>query len=263
MIVGTIALYVMLFGGGMMDTFFVGELEKGVKEYVLDKERKDELSAEVKESKKYIKAYDKQRKAQLKQYKKLISSTETTREELEEFYSNLRTERRLAQNKLIDYRLKLSAKLTADEWNSIIALSKSELKERAEKAQAKEKKRTDKGKEEKTKEKFAKTRDVILNDVEGESEQERMEEGLDKLIVTIEYLDAQTRAINAQETATIARQNASREEMLSLATRMNGIRESGFVALREFQLIARDDCTEAEWQKVMKVFSKDQEISVR
>ena len=263
MIVGSIALYMMLFGGGMIDTFFVGELEKGIKEYVLDKERKDELSAEVKESKKYIKAFNKQRKAQLKQYKELIGSTESTREELDEFYLNLQTERRLFQSKLIDDRLELSAKLTADQWNSIIALSTSELEERAEKAQAKAQKRADKGKQEKTKERFTKTRDTILNKVAGESEQERMEEGLNKLIAVIENLDTQTRAINVQENAIIIRQNASREEMLSIANRMNGIREAGFVALREFQLIARDDCTESEWHEVMKAFNKEQNVSVR
>jgi hypothetical protein len=234
-------------------------LEKGIKEYVLDKERKDELSAEVKESKKYIKAFNKQRKAQLKQYKKLIASTESTSEELDEFYLNLQTERRLVQSKLIDDRLELSAKLTADEWNSIIALSTSELEERAEKAQ----KRADKGKQEKTKKRFTKTRDTILNKVAGESEQERMEEGLDKLIAVIENLDTQTRAINVQENAIIIRQNASREEMLSIATRMNGIREAGFAALREFHSIARDDCTDSELHEVMKAFNKEQKVSVR
>ncbi len=37
MIVGTIALLTLLFGGGL-DFFFIDNLEKGVKEYVIEKD---------------------------------------------------------------------------------------------------------------------------------------------------------------------------------------------------------------------------------
>ena len=48
MIVGTIALISLLFGSGAFDVFFLPNFEKGVKEYVIGKERQKEITSDLK-----------------------------------------------------------------------------------------------------------------------------------------------------------------------------------------------------------------------
>ncbi len=90
MIVGTIFLITVLFGGGLIDTFFIAELEKGVKEYVVDDARKKELTANIKSAKKSIKSFNKDRKAQFKVYKDINASRATTSEEFDELFRKMR-----------------------------------------------------------------------------------------------------------------------------------------------------------------------------
>ena len=43
MIVGIITILTMLFGPGAVDMFFMPDFDKGVKEYVIEKERKKDV----------------------------------------------------------------------------------------------------------------------------------------------------------------------------------------------------------------------------
>jgi len=59
MIAGTIALLTFLFGGGSFEIFFVDQLENGVKEFVVEKDRQKEILDELKTSKAFIKKFNK------------------------------------------------------------------------------------------------------------------------------------------------------------------------------------------------------------
>ena len=78
MIVGIIAIFAILFSGGTNEAFFIDKMEKGVKEYVIEKDRKNEILSELKSSKKTIKAFDKNRKKQLKTLKKFYKLQATS-----------------------------------------------------------------------------------------------------------------------------------------------------------------------------------------
>ena len=54
MLIATITALAILFGGGTFETFFIDDLRKGVKEYVVEDERKDEILDDLKRSKKMI-----------------------------------------------------------------------------------------------------------------------------------------------------------------------------------------------------------------
>jgi hypothetical protein len=60
MILGTLALINMLFFGSM-EYFLVDKLEKGVKTYVLEKERRKEILVDLSDAEKEIKAFNKLR----------------------------------------------------------------------------------------------------------------------------------------------------------------------------------------------------------
>ena len=89
MLIATITALAILFGGGTFETFFIDDLRKGVKEYVVEDERKDEILDDLKRSKKMIKSFNKERKAQFKEFKKLNSSQATGSDELTGFFLSL------------------------------------------------------------------------------------------------------------------------------------------------------------------------------
>ena len=137
MLIATITALAILFGGGTFETFFIDDLRKGVKEYVVDDERKDEILDDLKRSKKMIKSFNKERKAQFKEFKKLNSSRATGSDGLTAFFEKSMTTRGEYQHHLIDERLTVSAQITPDEWAAIIENSGHATDKRMQKAQKK------------------------------------------------------------------------------------------------------------------------------
>jgi hypothetical protein len=263
MIVGTIYLITILFGSGLIDTFFIAELEKGVKIYVQDKDRKNELRADIKDTRQYIKAFNKSRKARLKQYKKILVSRETTAEELDDFYDLVSADRKIFQNKLIDDRLELARNLSTDEWSSIIALSFETMEERRAKAQKKTQKRAEKNVPEKTKDRFKKTRKVLAKKLDDGPQQDQINDELNKLVAAMDHLETEIRAINVTDDSTVIRQEASRKDLNSLANKMNDVRLSSYEMLKEFHFSVLNNTNEEKFEMIMKTFSKELETSVR
>jgi hypothetical protein len=267
MIVGTIFLITVLFGGGLIDTFFIAELEKGVKEYVVDDARKKELTANIKSAKKSIKSFNKDRKAQFKVYKKINVSRTTTSEQFDELFLQLRTERVALQRELVDARLYLAKNIQADEWTSIVALSEESMDKRKEKAQKKADKKlakvegdADALQQEIPFKKARKSLDEIELDT---AAHESIVAGLDDLVVVLQRLEEDIRAVNVQDNNAISRQDASAEELASIAGKMNDLRSLGFDSLKSFHFMVKENTSEAQWGKFMKAFGKELEMSVR
>ena len=61
MIIATVTALIVLFSGGY-EIFFAENIEKGIKEYVMDNDRKKELLVMTKELKSRAKTYNKERK---------------------------------------------------------------------------------------------------------------------------------------------------------------------------------------------------------
>jgi hypothetical protein len=267
MIVGTIYLITILFGGGLIDTFFIAELEKGVKEYVVDDDRRKEITTGIKSAKKSIKSFNKNRKAQFKVYKKMNASRATTSEEFDKFFLQLRTERIEHQGKLIDARLDLAKKIRADEWASIVTLSEETMDKRNEKAQKKADKKLAKAKGDadalQRETLFKKTRkslDKIDLDI---AAHENIVAGLDELVVVLKGLDEDIRAVNVQDNNAISRQDATREELESIAKNVNDLRSIVFDTFISFHFTVKENTSEADWDKFMKAFDKEFQMAVR
>ena len=61
MIIGIITALTILFGSGAFEVFFLPNFEKGVKEYVIEKERQKEITSDLKQVKGISKEYYKKR----------------------------------------------------------------------------------------------------------------------------------------------------------------------------------------------------------
>ncbi|MEH6581430.1 MAG: hypothetical protein V7754_05790 [Halioglobus sp.] len=267
MVVGTIFLLTILFGGGLIDTFFVAELEKGVKEYVVGDERQKEILSDLKMSKSALKTFNKNRKEQFKAYKKLSSSRATTGEELNDFFLALREERLELQRQLVDARLDLAQKIQPEEWVSIIALSEESIAENAEKAQKKADKKLAKsqGYTETIQEEvfFEKTRKSLAQSITDSDKQTTITNGLDEVVVEFQKLERRLRSINVTENIVISNRDSTREDLDSIAIETNELRSLGFEALFRFHFLIRENTTEPEWDKLIKAFHKDLDLAIR
>ena len=123
MIIATIALLTILFGG--VDPFLIDRLDKGVKTYVVEDSRKDEILTITKQHKKDVKAFDKLRRTRIKEFKKLDRLAETKASDLENFFAQLPPERiafqdQAIENRLVDFYVDVRKNTDASELDPIM-----------------------------------------------------------------------------------------------------------------------------------------------
>lgn len=274
MIIGTIALLSVLFGGGLIDTFFVDKLDKAVKEYVLDKERQKEIRADIKSTKKYIKQFNKGRKSQFKGFQEMLGSRTATKEDFDDFYAELHTSRVEFQDQLIDDKIALTQKIQEDEWTLIVAFSGDVIDKREEKIETKNQKALKKAEENpdkavkkaakaEKKQPFFKTRQAITDAVTDVEKQTIMINSLDDIMTASQELERQIRSINVKENDVIVRRDATRDELKQLAQEMNTLRRSGFDQLVQTHMIFRENTDESQWENILKALNRDLDMAVR
>jgi hypothetical protein len=204
MIVGTLALIALLFSGGVNEIFFIDKLEKGVKEYVIDKDRQKDILVDLKTTKKQIEDFNKDRKSQFKKFKELYKDHSTNDEDLQSFFDQLQAERLMFQDKIVDYRLSIFNKITDDEWNSIIEYSETSVDKKIEKEQ--KKKSTNEVA-------FEKTRKAIISSVYDLNKQKEIINGIDDMIDTFEGLGVKIESINVKENKILKQKDAKKKSL--------------------------------------------------
>jgi len=254
MIIGTIALISMLFFGGVSEYFLIDKLEKGVKKYVVDKERKKEITADLKAATKYIKTFDKERKGKLKSFKKLNANRNTSIEEFTVFFDELMNQRIALQQKVIEDRIRIVAKIEADEWNLIIEYSRQSVLKSKEKDQKKAEK-------DKSSDPFLKTQDAIKKNISDEGKKKPVLDALKTLINSQKDLMQQIKSRNADDNLDLSKKEATKSELQKLADDLNMLRITSLENLVNFHFQMKEITTEAEWDQIMKAFNKELSIT--
>ena len=258
MIIGTIALLTILFGGGVGEVFFVDKLEKGIKEFVLDKDRKKEILDDLKTSKAFIKEFNKGRESQMKDFDELNASYNTTSEELIGFFNELQDERIDFQDKIMDDRIAIANKITFDEWVLLLEYSNIQADIRISQEKEKNDKAIEKGK---VKEPFVKTRDAIGETIHNEEKQKLITDGLDDMIRTFNELGTDIISMNVKNNYVLVRKDAGKEELKVMVDEMNVLRNLSFNQVLNFHMLVREHSSETEFEPIMKAFNKELTIT--
>jgi hypothetical protein len=258
MIVGTIALLTILFGGGVSEIFFVDKLEKGIKEFILDKDRKKEILDDLKTSKAFIKEFNKGRKSQMKDFNELNASYNTTSEELIGLFNDLQDERIDFQDSIIDDRIAIANKITFDEWVLILDYSNIQADIRIANEMEAADKAIEKGK---VKEPFIKTRDAINEAIPDEEKQKFITDGLNDMIRTFNELGLEINTMNVQNNDVLIRKDAGKEELKVMVDEMNVLRNLSFNQVLNFHMLVREHSSETEFEPIMKAFNKELSIT--
>ena len=109
----------ILFGGG--SPFVIPKLDNYVKTHVVDDGRKEIVLESLKDAKSKRKASEKKNAKYIKEFKKLLKSRETTREELELTIQIIKDAQAVSDQANIKYNIEAQKNITAEEWVAINA----------------------------------------------------------------------------------------------------------------------------------------------
>ena len=255
MIPGLIALFSILFFGGPSEIFYVDKLEKGVKKYVIEKERKKEILADIKYTKTLFKDFEKERKKEFKHFMDLYTDKNTSAENFDTFFDNLQNGRIEFQDKIIDQRLLIFAKLKQEEWDQIVETSETVTEKRLAKIEKKEAK----GK----KELFAKTKAQIETTITSTEIKTKLLNGLESVQNSTMELESFLLSVNSTQNKILADKNSGKEQLIEIIAEDNEFRKSLIESLVSFHKLAADHCSNQEWDIIIKTFSKEMQMSSR
>ncbi len=250
MLVATITALIILFSGGY-EIFFAENLEKGIKEYVLEKDRRNELLDMTKEIKNGAKAYNKERKANYKDFEDLYTNYNSDEAELEAFFDDLTEIQLKYQDNFVDKRIQITEKITDEEWGNIVTISEEAYQKKLDK-QAKKKS--------KTKDPFEKTRKKISEVPDSQSQVQLLEQ-LDSFSEKITEFEKSMKEINVFENELLVQKTNSKQELLTLYDDMNEIRQKAFGHLIGFHQSVRSNVNEEQGETILSTFYKDLELA--
>lgn len=254
MIIGTIALLAILFGGGLDEIFLIEGFEKGVKEYVVDKERQKDILSDLKISEEFIKEFDKNRKEDLKKFTTLNNSISTSKENMKEYFTLIMKEREAFQDSLFSQRIHLTKKINADEWKSIVDYSKTLYSKRIEKEQKKENKK-------KLDDYFQKTRKEIDINISDSLSIIILNDALDNMLFTFGEFAQEINNLNVEDSSVLVHKEVNKKNLLDLANMFNGARENIFNQIIDFHFLLKEQSSESSWDKLITTFSNELTLS--
>ena len=118
MIIATVTMLVILFGGGG-DRFSFKVFEKAAKEIIVDEVRRDQVVGIMKEADNELKDYGAHVKKSSQGLKDLVANYDTTREEFKTFFDREGWRRQGAQKRILDFRFHATKLMTAEEWKAV------------------------------------------------------------------------------------------------------------------------------------------------
>ena len=245
MIVGIVTLFTILFFGGAQEYFFIEKLEKGVKKFVVEKDRSKEILADLKLTKSMIKDFNKARKGKLSEFHSLNLNRTVSREVLEEFFDERVAERKIFQKKMIERRLLFTSKIEDDEWEEIINLSDASVEKKMSKLAKK-----------KSPDLFESVMKSVKSNIEDQDNQSKA------ISIVVNFKNEYTKlleevnAVNSVESELLSDKNSTAQEFQSLADDMNQLREKAYMNLIDLHFKLKDITNDGEWGKVMKSIYK-------
>lgn len=121
MLIGIATLVLLLFSGQPVMYFLNPNIQKSVKTYVKDKERKSEIQLLIKEMEKDQKSFLKKRKEYNKEASELNLNYYTTREDFDQLFSEYANARQAMMDTYWDKESKIRTLFEDEEWNKMIA----------------------------------------------------------------------------------------------------------------------------------------------
>jgi len=245
MIVGIVALFTVLFFGGAQEYFFIEKLEKGVKQFVVEKERSKEIMVDLKETKSMIKTFNKNRKGKLKEFLSMNLDRNAQRGAMDMFFQKRVEERLVFQQDMIEKKLLVTSKIEDSEWLEIIKMSDASVEKKMAKIQKKG-----------APDPFQSVIKTIKSNMIDQNNQDKAVSIVQDFKEEYTKLLKGVNAVNTIESDLLSNKNTSAAQFQKLANDMNQLRKTAYESLIDLHFDLEEITNEAEWVKVMKSVNK-------
>lgn len=249
MIVGLLTLIGMLFGGGSVDQFYIDDIDKGVKKYVQDKDRKKELKGLFDEYKDVTADWNKVTKTEMKEFKRRNLDRGASLEWYANYFEGKLMVREEVMAKYIDLRLQMQEIINDGEWGQIMELSSS--------ADAKQEKKEDKAASKSAdKDMFKKLREATQENVQDEAARDILALAWDNFEKQYTDVAEVYQDLDVNHSDLMANKDATAEEFAALTVILLEIRAESASAFMEFIAILKENTTDEGYTAIMKQFNK-------
>jgi len=245
MIVGLVALFTVLFSGGTQEYFFVENLEKGVKKYVVEKDRSKEILLDLNETKSTIKAFNKERKGNLSEFLSMNLDRNVSQKDLDDFFENRVEERLILQENIIRQRVEMVSKINDEEWNEIIDLSDASVEKKNAKLEKKG-----------AKDPFELLIKTINSNISDQTNKDQAISLVKNFKERYVRLLDEVNTVNSIESNLLRDKKTSKKEFQKLAYDMNQLRDIAYRNFIDLHFGMKEKTNETEWTKVMRSINK-------
>lgn len=249
MIIGIYTFLTLLFGGGSVDQFYIDQIDKGVKKYVADKDRKKEIQGYFDEYQSATANWNKLTKIEIKEFKKRNLDRGASLDWYRNYFEGKILLREELINKYIDLRLKMQESITDGEWAQIMELaSEADTKEEAKEEKEKSKQAD--------KDMFKKLREVTAENVDDAVAQEALILSWNDFEEQYNEVAEAYRMLDVNHTEIMSDKYATAEEFMAVGVVLIEIRAEAAEAFMEFITILKDSTTDDGYTAIMKEFNK-------
>jgi hypothetical protein len=239
----------LLFGGGNMEVFYIDKIDQGIKEYVIDKERKKDLQSDLKVYTKAVKEFNKKRKSQLKDLKKKNLDRNTPDKWYLDFFNTTMEERKKLQATFINGRIELQQKIRDDEWAKMMKMASDEATKMAEKAQKKERKKKDNNL-------FESQEKAVNEHISDQNKRSKALEALKEYEKDYNDIAMAYDNLNVNESDFLVDKNAAKEDMQKFGDTLNKQRSKMYEGYIDFLIALKENTNDEEWESIIREFNK-------
>ena len=249
MFIGLVTYFMLLFGNAQVESFFILDLDKGLRKHVASITRRQDAEAILSVYASSYKEFSKEHKKQLEELLQKNINYNTRVEWYQDFFKRALDDRQKLQTGFISGRLRLQEVLTQEEWDKIFESTKTNLEKLTEK---KEKKRDKKGE----KDPYMRTSKTIKETIPTGEKQTRSLEALTIFEEKYKMIGKSYENLKTDEAEIFYNRHATREDLQMIANSLNTLRKSLSVGYLELLFKLKKNTTEEEWSIIVKELNK-------
>ncbi len=239
-----IIIFVYLFFVNNQEIFLIDQLEKGVKKYVEDKSRKDEILAVTSLTKSSVKQFNKLREEQVKEFRLMNGNPNISRATFKRYFQARAKERLEIQILMIENRVMMHEKITNTEWDLIMEMENHVRQKNRNKIE----KKLSRGKYITP---FASMENVIDKVIDDESKKIELMNMLESFKSTHHSWVTKANDFSALHNEIIAKKDATEEELTNEIMKLNILRMDMYINIIDFRFSILEHTDNEEWEAII------------
>lgn len=248
MIIGIVAFFTILFGGGSPEIFYVDNIDKGVKKYVVDKDIKKELTDTLKWTTKAVEDFRKEQKRQIKELKTMNLNKNATKALYLAFFDLKNKERLELHAEVIDMRAYVQTRIKPDEWKQIMDMAEASAEKTNDKSEKKDAK--------KPADTFKDLKNTVTKHVTDADRQAIILDAVDMYELAFNKAKKIMEDNDVENRSLLSDQNATKADMFAFHKALAKVRNDYYAAYMVFYFVVQETTNEGEFTPIIKAFNK-------